>query len=123
MSDAKHTPGPWKIVYRVGRDNLPSLLDVNGDHVPLSQKSNPVALANAVLIAAAPDMAEALREAVASMRANMFIFKNDKLVDFKFPNLDWMEKANAALAKAGQESEGAAATLADLHQTDRLGRK
>ncbi len=72
MAESKHTPGPWQRSgvrqpspeYRghpVGPDGDPVVI------VPYSDEHHAECLANANLIAAAPDMLEALREVVAAM--------------------------------------------------------
>lgn len=92
MSNAKHTPGPWELykhrgyfgIRRVGADpHEADIIDRFMDAAVVETE------ANAKLIAAAPDLAEALKE---------FLEKFG-------PYEDWsgavFEKARAALAKAG----------------------
>ncbi len=71
MGDVKHTPGPWKIVFASGR--YPYQIDApNGSKGPggirfitrwgaISMPSSAEGLANARLIAASPDLLEALQ--------------------------------------------------------------
>jgi hypothetical protein len=77
---SKHTPGPWTVAPTDKRAVF------TGQHAKPIMAPN---IADAQLIAAAPDMAEALR-AVAD-KANMRSFLPVALLD----------KINAALAKAG----------------------
>ena len=56
MSKSKHTPGPWKIYYRRGR-----IQSIVGNDTYASLLS-PLTEPNARLIAAAPDLLEALKE-------------------------------------------------------------
>ncbi len=93
-----YTPGPWTWREPNGRGN--GFLIERVDYCPRlpgawlgSKTSNPEQLANARLIAAAPELLEALEELMA-MRNKCFI-----------PNENdwWDEKARAAIAKARGE--------------------
>jgi len=59
---SNHTPGPWA-VFDFSRDMI---LDSNGDLIAviIDGKSDETKLANARLVAAAPDLLEALEEAL-----------------------------------------------------------
>ena len=89
-----HTPGPWKIEefskgsYLVTARNAGTAKEgLVAQHVP--------GIANARLIAAAPELLEVIREAVDSAEREMA--KGRKAS----PGLaTWLEKARAALAKA-----------------------
>lgn len=75
MTDTKHTPGPWTIDER-------DYAGVKWDAIIRNRDNDPVACvgmagyaqntseANARLIAAAPDMLEELRDALAALEAN-----------------------------------------------------
>lgn len=58
MSEQKHTPGPW--AYRIGQHHTDFILS-NGSVIEVEWR---IAEANARLIAAAPDLLEALRDLV-----------------------------------------------------------
>lgn len=62
MTAAKHTPGPWT----VPPDSPADILAPDGQPVAVARgwlwRQHPECIANAHLIAAAPDMLEALRE-------------------------------------------------------------
>lgn len=103
MSNAKHTPGPWEAVKygsdwtvrRVGADkNEADITDTFHDKVSLME-------GNAKLIAAAPDMAEALKSIISWMDQSR---EREGKTDFMiFPEAPEISKARAALAKAGVE--------------------
>ena len=86
----KHTPGPWTItVYPPdddGAEDLCAYIDGNGTHVshcmPPDGANKELRDANALLIAAAPEMLEALQEIVAAADG------------------DWWEQLDATLEKA-----------------------
>ncbi|WP_404927116.1 hypothetical protein [Mesorhizobium sp. ORM16] len=104
MSEAKHTPGPWRIDAgyeglviigkpawkRSGEWCIATLDDLLGDHDDEAQ-------ANARLIAAAPDMLAALQAIVAK-------FDPAALVEKDLPHSDLadeMQAAFAAISRAG----------------------
>lgn len=99
MSTMKHTPGPWRI--ELGRYGVPrairgpesaefrNIINWNG----LSSPSRPESVANARLIAAAPDLLEALEMLADPMRTPT---DGDPSVLREF--------ARAAIAKAKGES-------------------
>ena len=67
MNDKKHTPGPWKTQPHISLDRL-EIRDADGRRIaecamdfPMSAKTHD---ANASLIAAAPELLEALQEIV-----------------------------------------------------------
>ncbi len=78
MSEIKHTPGPW-VCYHDG----PSVESHKNWHIITNDKKtrvianvhiepwNPMDQANAILIAAAPDMLEALQDLVQTLTRNM----------------------------------------------------
>ena len=98
-----HTPGPWKIFDGWGSSRfspviVDSIPDVDGKCVANCichvASSNDVAEANARLIAAAPELAEALRI--------LYDFQNGPpLEKYRDQWNDAMALAKAALAKAG----------------------
>lgn len=69
----KHTPGPW---YFTGTDTFS--INTWNDEDPIGEITDPNARANAALIAAAPDMYEALNEAA---RLIGLILAGDEAVD------------------------------------------
>jgi len=64
MSDkTEHTPGPWKVQW--GRQgSYPLCVHTGAQNIvtAMARKSSPEAMANALLIAAAPDLLHELRE-------------------------------------------------------------
>jgi len=68
MGEIKHTPGPWKIDFGHPRGNPCGISTKNDGRLVtrfgvFARPSTPEALANARLIAAAPELLKALREA------------------------------------------------------------
>jgi hypothetical protein len=71
----KHTPGPWYAVHNGHywnvsvdpADTAPSIGDACGSRFLDGQEDNPVAEANAKLMAASPAMLDALRECVEAL--------------------------------------------------------
>lgn len=99
MADVKHTPGPWAIEYRT-EDQFtysprisvgPAFLHYSAGYHTEKQDATfkARAEANARLIAAAPELLEALQWIVSQPRGHMY--------------LEVREKAAAALAKATGE--------------------
>jgi len=107
MSNAKHTPGPWNL----GNSDIPvSAVSVNGGnrkHTTLARIASPEfvgmslqeGLANARLIAAAPDMADLIEELVSCF------LSRDESGAFQSFNLDaeFCSKAFSVIAKARGE--------------------
>jgi hypothetical protein len=109
VSDAKHTPGPWFV--RLSTDGRPFAIDAPYDmHTPggvgsivrsrgIGLPSSPVAMANARLIAAAPDMFASLEK----IRALLSYAEQDGVSPGAAQsnlNSAWWQARNA-LAKAG----------------------
>lgn len=116
MTEVKHTPGPWVVGWGDGltgptTPNDPVVAGRSWECVPVSQGMETIAIvpnqatgyfsldeakgtgrANARLIAAAPDLLEALRELYLDLVAN----DQDGLIEHVEP----MRKARAAIAKA-----------------------
>lgn len=99
----KHTPGPWIRVARAngklgetvcfrGTDELTATDICRVEPEDDNGAAIKVARANAQLIAAAPDLVEALQEVLANAAWR---------VDFRTPDPDWVTQVRAALAKAG----------------------
>jgi hypothetical protein len=90
MSESKHTPGPWR--YQEGTDAYTHIVHtgVNRFLCQLAQDTSGVAEANARLIAAAPDLLEALQLVCATLGQS-----NDWRDDSQMAR-----KARAAIAKA-----------------------
>ena len=94
MSNEKHTPGPWRWVKLhgggarklMGRGNVPFA----EEYVSLAGNNMSVSTAN--LIAAAPDLLEALKELTK-------IFDHEKQSMYGFASKQ-IEAANAAISKA-----------------------
>lgn len=71
MADTKHTPGPWKphfeeAYYVTGPDlgRVAMMMNLKGAHGLGGRRSGDESAANCRLIAAAPDLLEALRRAI-----------------------------------------------------------
>lgn len=113
MGDAKHTPGPWKAVEPTAIDYRSmqiqtdeSLIAVCCGGGPKRAISAPEERANARLIAAAPDLLEALRKTTGELRdlRAMVYGECPSLLEdhFSAPNIDdAIESGDAALTKAG----------------------
>lgn len=91
MSEAKHTPGPWHVdssmaAYRVASDSV-VICELFGVAIPPQPA---VEHANAHLIAAAPELLEALEEMVAMMDCG----------DEPGAGSEWHAKAVAVIAEA-----------------------
>ncbi len=93
---AKHTPGPWLQVgawVEVERDDIPDICtcnprDIGQDHLKWNWKT---VHANARLIAAAPDLLEALKDVLPELES--------------IGPLEKFERARAAIAKATGETK------------------
>ncbi len=92
---SKHTPGPWKHTYM---PRLSVIHGPNGEHVADTgawrDDEHPEMRANAHLIAAAPDLLEALEVLIANAEVN-------------YDARQWLDgkaKARAAIAKAKGET-------------------
>lgn len=91
---SKHTPGPWKAHFEdayfvTGPDlgRVAMMMNLKGAHGLGGRRSGNESAANARLIAAAPDLLEALKDAVR---------------DSESPG-QWLDEARAAIAKATGE--------------------
>ena len=94
MSDTKFTPGPWG-VWTVG-GKLTVTDNANVNHLAYVVKEQPTALANAHLIAAAPDMFAALEDMLSG-------WDYIRMEHGDLPGVGWdrcEDAARAALAKA-----------------------
>ncbi len=81
-----HTPGPW----RIGTINYADIYEPGGDVVALAIKDLDGTAANARLIAAAPELLEALK-----------VVSSDQWVDLSVTDQDnWLRKSAASIAKA-----------------------
>jgi hypothetical protein len=92
LSAAKHTPGPWALEAKAGRVYVKAHVDGRGKHVAyvIPIVDNAAAMPfNADLLAAAPDMAEALRNALDVLGMN------------EFERESCRRRIRAVLAKAG----------------------
>ncbi len=84
MSNDNHTPGPWMIGSKVprfvyGRNNGEPICTCDS----MNESSAKQELANARLIAAAPDLLAALREIVRLADANLAAISNFAILDAK----------------------------------------
>jgi hypothetical protein len=95
MTQAKHTPGPW-IIDRNGDVNHHSYFVSD---FPIAMVSGPLTdkAANARLIAAAPDLLEALIETSSSLRQ---CFECDEDAADAYGITEQLKKADSAIAKA-----------------------
>lgn len=104
-NETKHTPGPWdihgdfkEIHPLVDEDGLKVIADIDPDNTHLEESK-----ANAALIAAAPDMLEALQYAKEALKDIMGASDNGECYSAKELNNIFgyvVEKARAAIAKA-----------------------
>lgn len=107
MSDAKHTPGPWLVDRdpRIGMAWNNHIVDQHGNAVCFMAHSNGRDTerdeANASLIAAAPDLLEALQEVLATNRATSRLPKTVLEAELMLDRIRAAAaKAEAAIAKA-----------------------
>ena len=101
MSETKHTPGPWRYNIETGYRKIDVVTAENANliaELPFSGSMAPEA--NARLIAAAPDMLEALEAVIGSHEA--LVIKDKPLPDARFETVstEAIAAARAALAKA-----------------------
>ena len=89
MSGAAHSPGPWIAVHCADDGGEFSIHAANGIHVALSIGGTKSEAANARLIAAAPELLEALRG----------LMKLDEELSSEGA-IEALDKARAAIAKA-----------------------
>lgn len=94
MTPTKHTPGPWKV-----DPNFPGMVRIDDD--PTSGILVGLA-ANARLIAAAPELLEALKEAMGELNdyRRLLVYDKEDVADLK----STISKAAAAIAKATGEA-------------------
>jgi hypothetical protein len=105
MSDMQHTPGPWAVHPVLARVDAFDAIDpsgLDGDGLPICQMLWPTELrsedetdANARLIAAAPELLEALKAARTALNS---VHETDGLLDHEEAAIAIID---AALAKAG----------------------
>lgn len=106
-----HTPGPWiaveSLVYTASSPNcmgwkqLADCRGVEGAYFDATHIDQRVRFANAHLIAAAPDLLEALEDAAHSIELLRAIAYPSSYQSGKWaPSLDTLHKAKAAIAKA-----------------------
>lgn len=105
MSDTKHTPGPWK-AYRhqfgIGVLSTAVGADVAHCHGLDSLRADDEVLANAQLIAAAPELLDALICAVHSLAAALLVGHDEGLLDDEGASdeNEIVNQCRAAIAKA-----------------------
>lgn len=83
---AGHTPGPWRL------DHERTIVDAHGTKIAETWPPHPDALPDARLIAAAPDLLDALKAAV--LRVELANAEGDPILSA------WLPDAWAAIAKA-----------------------
>lgn len=104
MSQAKHTPGPWDFYTKPQPNGCP-IVGARGLMVAMLAHSinyedqKQVAIANARLISAAPELLEAL----ILLEAEMVASGNANATDFGWPLA--IQKTRAAIAKATGEAQ------------------
>lgn len=107
MTDTKFTPGPWRygdwIHKRIGcSGDISSWVDVWVDGgLPIAATKHGNEVANAALIAAAPELYAALADALDSLE---YIARNEPRLHGYGVRAERIEAARAALAKARGES-------------------
>lgn len=114
MSSAKHTPGAWCITERdgptivMGEDGDRQVCSTGDDQDNLIEEIAAINAANARLIAAAPDLLEALEPLTNDVLGLMFIYEKElrpAVDNTKFSGIAHrLEKAYAAIAKAEGKS-------------------
>ena len=111
LSAARHTPGPWEIIDgdRPGIDGIDWSVVMFGDisedeQIGVQGRTPDEMMANARLIAAAPNLLEACRESMEAMRANLaYAQRKDEHV-----LLDAFRKCEAAIAAATADGSSTA---------------
>lgn len=104
MSTAKHTPGPWTMDDHQAGDCYAYVIPGSGSilgticRVDISWDSYGQSIADARLIAAAPDLLEALQALFANMLAQDLANEAKRPTEGEF--IACMAAANAAIAKA-----------------------
>lgn len=100
---SKHTPGPWsshfeEAYYVTGPDlgRVAMMMNLKGAHGLGGRRSGDEAAANCRLIAAAPDLLEALREAMDAVKT----FHGPDCWDIYEQHSPEMKRWRAAIAKA-----------------------
>ena len=104
MSGVKHTPGPWKIDFGYPRGLPGGISTMNGGRPvtrfnTFARPTSPEALANARLIAAAPELLEALEWYASDAVSCCEINTHEEFERFT-------ERARAAIARARGEQDG-----------------
>lgn len=115
MSNSKHTPGPWSVfehswcetsISAPGTSNSICLLDINHATEESQEADEAQMAANAHLIAAAPELLEALRIAREFMSiASDWNFHEAEINGEMRSTYDWLEVVDAAIAKATGDTE------------------
>jgi hypothetical protein len=110
--ESRHTPGPWKVsgcrMARKGFEN--PMIECGETHEPLiaellgQDRAWETKIANARLIAAAPELLEACKAAVTQFEAN---------ADYAFSDREVIKAIQSAIAKAEGTISTKGATLAD----------
>ena len=89
MTTAKHTPGPWGCIYTSNHAHDYRLTKVDNQHLPVNADGNDHSeqRATARLIAAAPDMLEALKH-VRNDLPYLQQWSGDEIAKWVFPIID-----------------------------------
>lgn len=119
MSGVKHTPGTWKIDFSYPRGLPGGISTMNGGRPvtrfnTFARPTSPEALANARLIAAAPDLLEALQYAVNTIEAMRPTFSQVKDEGHAYHD-QVLTTARAAIVKA---TAGEARNAEPIHRRD-----
>lgn len=104
-TNQKHTPGPWRADMQAGviwdsSDRQVTALLPAPSTVYRGQFDEERTEANALLIAAAPELVEALEAALAAYRPSERHYGTGRRDPEPIPAPAWVEQARAALAKA-----------------------
>lgn len=105
MTKGKHTPGPWHLVWW-GNEEYPYPLSVVADGAWIARNGTTSSEANAHLIAAAPDLLDALTGALDSLLFAQAEIKAQAAIpeDDSEMMQDRIDAARAAIAKARGQS-------------------
>jgi hypothetical protein len=114
MSESKHTPGPWRTDTDIFHDRL-DIRDESGRRIAVCIHDYPMSMArhdaNARLIAAAPEMLEALESCCIAtqgkQKAFCECFQHDSMPCLDMEGVCWFgESGNCKIWKAIQKARG-----------------
>lgn len=99
--NAQHTPGPWSVCHWMVGNNTPTgeitICGPEGDEHICTMDGNEDNQSNAALIAAAPDMLEALQRHIQTLNAMGYL---DKLHELPSPLKKSIQQIQQAIAHA-----------------------